>query len=196
MSEKQLRRAFDRSAHGRGRPGDTLLTDLETRLDALVLRAGLARTIYQARQFVSHGHILVNGGRVDIPSYRVRPGAVISVTARSRTKPPFLEAARGRTRAGAASPATCGPTTPRSPRGFCACPTRGDPGHLRRATRRGYSLPLAAQDVGDRGTEVLEQAGELVVQFDPHLGDPGVAEAREPGARLVDREPCPAPASS
>jgi small subunit ribosomal protein S4 len=95
VGEKQLRRAFERSARGAGRTGDTLLADLETRLDALVLRAGFARTIYQARQFVSHRHILVNGGRVDIPSYRVRPGSVISVAARSRRLPPFVEAAAG-----------------------------------------------------------------------------------------------------
>ncbi|GAB3971194.1 hypothetical protein GCM10029978_045920 [Actinoallomurus acanthiterrae] len=95
MSEKQLRRAFERSARGKGRTGDALLADLETRLDALALRAGFPRTIYQARQFVSHRHILVNDGRVDIPSYRVRPGSVIRVAERSRTMPPFLEAAAG-----------------------------------------------------------------------------------------------------
>ncbi|GAA4612508.1 30S ribosomal protein S4 [Actinoallomurus liliacearum] len=95
VSEKQLRRAFERSTRGEGRTGDTLLADLETRLDALVLRAGFARTIYQARQFVSHRHILVNGARVNVPSYRVRPGSVISVAERSRTMPPFLEAAAG-----------------------------------------------------------------------------------------------------
>jgi small subunit ribosomal protein S4 len=95
VSEKQLRRAFDRSARGAGKTGDALVTDLETRLDALVLRAGFARTIYQARQFVSHQHFLVNGDRVDIPSYRVRPGSVISVAERSRTMPPFVVAAAG-----------------------------------------------------------------------------------------------------
>jgi small subunit ribosomal protein S4 len=95
VSERQLRRAFDRSARGTGKTGEALIADLETRLDALVLRAGFARTIYQARQFVSHRHILVDGARVDIPSYRVRPGSVITVTGRSRTRPPFVEAAAG-----------------------------------------------------------------------------------------------------
>jgi small subunit ribosomal protein S4 len=95
VSEKQLRRAFDRSARGAGRTGDALLADLETRLDAVVLRAGFARTIYQARQFVSHRHILVNGERVNVPSYRVRPGSVISVAEHSRAMPPFREAAAG-----------------------------------------------------------------------------------------------------
>jgi small subunit ribosomal protein S4 len=95
VSEKQLRRAFARSVRRTGRTGDALLTDLEIRLDALVLRAGFARTIYQARQFVSHNHILVDGERVNIPSYRVRPGSVIGVADRSRTLPPFVEAAAG-----------------------------------------------------------------------------------------------------
>jgi small subunit ribosomal protein S4 len=95
ISEKQLRRAFSRSAHGTGRTGDVLLADLETRLDALIMRAGFARTIYQARQFVSHGHIQVNGRRVNIPSYRVRPGELITVAPKSRTMVPFVEAAAG-----------------------------------------------------------------------------------------------------
>ncbi|RAY16007.1 30S ribosomal protein S4 [Actinomadura craniellae] len=95
MSEKQLRRAFDRAARRTGRTGDVLLADLETRLDAVVLRAGFARTIYQARQFVSHRHVEVDGARVNIPSYRVRPGAVVTIAERSRTKPPFVLAAAG-----------------------------------------------------------------------------------------------------
>jgi small subunit ribosomal protein S4 len=95
VGEKQLRRAFDRSARGSGKTGEALLADLETRLDALVLRAGFARTIYQARQFVSHQHILVDGKRVNIPSFRVRPGSVITVADRSRAMTPFVEAAAG-----------------------------------------------------------------------------------------------------
>lgn len=61
-----------------------MLTDLETRLDALVLRAGFARTTAQARQFVVHRHILVDGNIVDRPSYRVKPGQTIPVKARAR----------------------------------------------------------------------------------------------------------------
>jgi ribosomal 50S subunit-recycling heat shock protein len=69
--------------------------DLETRLDAVVLRAGFSRTIYQARQAVSHGHVTVNGQRVDRPSFHVRPGDVIEVAASSRSKTPFVIAATG-----------------------------------------------------------------------------------------------------
>lgn len=95
ISEAQLRLAFARARRSRGKTGEALLADLETRLDALVLRAGFARTIYQARQVVSHQHIAVNGHRVDRPSYHVRPGDSIAVAARSRSKAPFEIAATG-----------------------------------------------------------------------------------------------------
>ena len=72
-----------------------MLTDLETRLDALVLRAGFARTTAQARQFVVHRHILVDGNIVDRPSYRVKPGQTIQVKAKSQTMVPFQAAAEG-----------------------------------------------------------------------------------------------------
>lgn len=92
VSEAQLRRAFDRAAKAGGKTGEALIADLESRLDATVLRAGFARTIYQARQFVVHRHITVNGSRVDKPSYRVRPGDVVGVTERSRNMIAFQEA--------------------------------------------------------------------------------------------------------
>ena len=95
VSETQLRRAFDRARRSGGKTGEALIQDLESRLDATVLRAGFARTIYQARQFVTHQHVLVNGRRVDRPSYRLRPGDWISVAERSRTKEPFQVAASG-----------------------------------------------------------------------------------------------------
>jgi small subunit ribosomal protein S4 len=95
ISETQLRRAFVAAARGSGKTGEALVADLETRLDALVLRSGLARTIYQARQAVTHRHVTVNGVRVDKPSYRLRPGDVIGIADRSRAKPPFLLAATG-----------------------------------------------------------------------------------------------------
>ena len=95
LSEAQLRLALAKAMRGGQNPGAALLADLETRLDALVLRAGFARTIYQARQAVSHGHITVNGRRVDRPSYRVRPGDRIEVAAGSKPKTPFLLAATG-----------------------------------------------------------------------------------------------------
>lgn len=64
---------------------------LETRLDALVLRSGLAPTIFAARQAVTHGHITVNGGKATIPSMRLKPGDVIAVRGRSRKSPLFSE---------------------------------------------------------------------------------------------------------
>ncbi len=95
LSEGQLRRAFAQAARREGKTGEALIVDLETRLDALVLRAGLARTIYQARQAVTHRHVTVNGRRLDRPSARLSPGDVIAVAPGSRMKPPFLAAAAG-----------------------------------------------------------------------------------------------------
>ena len=74
ISEKQLRAAYEKATRTAGQTGNAMLTDLETRLDNLVLRAGIARTTAQARQFVVHRHILVDGNIVDRPSYRVKPG--------------------------------------------------------------------------------------------------------------------------
>ncbi len=96
VSETALRRAFERARRSRsGKTGEALVVELETRLDAVVLRSGLARTVYQARQFVVHRHIAVNGQRVDRPSYQVRPGDQVAVLARSRDKAPFRLAAAG-----------------------------------------------------------------------------------------------------
>jgi small subunit ribosomal protein S4 len=95
ISEKQMRRAYDDAHRGEGKTGETMVTLLERRLDATVHRAGLARTIYQARQLVAHGHFLVDGHKVDRPSYRLKPGQVIEVRERSRQKPPFVIAASG-----------------------------------------------------------------------------------------------------
>jgi small subunit ribosomal protein S4 len=95
IREAQLRNAFTKAAKVEGKTGEALIVDLERRLDALVLRAGFARTIYQARQFVVHRHVLVNGRRVDRPSYRLRPGDVITIAERSRAMVPFQVAATG-----------------------------------------------------------------------------------------------------
>ncbi|MFI0479209.1 30S ribosomal protein S4 [Actinomadura sp. 9N215] len=95
IREAQLRNAFAKAAKTGGKTGEALIVDLERRLDATVLRAGFARTIYQARQFVVHRHILVNGRRVDRPSYRLRPGDVITVAPRSRAMDAFQIAAAG-----------------------------------------------------------------------------------------------------
>jgi small subunit ribosomal protein S4 len=95
ISETQLRRAFDRARRSGGKTGEALITQLESRLDATVLRAGFARTIYQARQTVSHQHVTVNGRRVDRPSYQVQPGDHVAIAERSKAKPPFQVAASG-----------------------------------------------------------------------------------------------------
>lgn len=95
LREQQLRAAVRRAVRRPEPTGQALLVNLETRLDALVLRAGLASTTAQARQMVSHGHIRVDGQKVDKPSYRVRPGQVIEVAERSRGMLPFQAAAAG-----------------------------------------------------------------------------------------------------
>jgi small subunit ribosomal protein S4 len=84
INERQFRRIFDDAAKMKGVHGENFMVLLESRLDNLVYRLGLARTRRQARQLVSHGHILVGGKRVDIPSYRVKPGEAISVREKSR----------------------------------------------------------------------------------------------------------------
>lgn len=95
VNERQLRRAFADALRAEGKTGENLVVLLERRLDATVLRAGLARTIYQARQLVTHGHLRVDGAKVDRPSYRLRADQVITVKDTSRTKAPFQLAAAG-----------------------------------------------------------------------------------------------------
>ncbi|WP_329458778.1 30S ribosomal protein S4 [Streptomyces sp. NBC_01497] len=95
ISERQMARAYDRARKAGGKTGEALVIELERRLDALILRSGIARTIYQARQMVVHGHIEVNGQKVDKPSFRVRPDDVVMVRERSRTKVPFQVAREG-----------------------------------------------------------------------------------------------------
>jgi small subunit ribosomal protein S4 len=81
--EKQFRRYYKEAARRPGITGDNLLQLLEQRLDNVVWRSGLAATRPQARQLVNHGHFLVNGKKVDIPSYQVKPGDVVTVKERS-----------------------------------------------------------------------------------------------------------------
>jgi small subunit ribosomal protein S4 len=92
IHERQLRNYFDKAQRKKGNTGDNLLQMLEMRLDAVVLRGGLARTIYAARQLVTHGHILVNGKRVDVPGYTAAVGDVISVKPKSLQLPGIQEA--------------------------------------------------------------------------------------------------------
>jgi len=82
--EKQFRRYYQNAAKAKGMTGENLLRILETRLDNVVWRSGFAATRPQARQLVNHGHFQVNGKKVDIPSYAVRGGDVITVKERSR----------------------------------------------------------------------------------------------------------------
>lgn len=84
LNERQFRNLFDEAGRMPGVHGENFMVLLECRLDNLVYRLGLARTRRQARQLVNHGHILVNGRRVNIPSYRVKVNEVIGVRERSR----------------------------------------------------------------------------------------------------------------
>jgi small subunit ribosomal protein S4 len=87
--EKQFRRYFKEAANRPGRTGENILTILESRLDNVVYRAGLARTRRAARQLVTHGHFEVNGKRVDVPSYRVEAYDIITVRKQSVETFPF-----------------------------------------------------------------------------------------------------------
>ena len=95
IREAQLRKTFQEAKRTEGLTGETLVELLEMRLDALVLRAGFARTMAQARQLVVHRHILVDGQRVDRPSFRVKPGQMIHVHEKSERTEPFQVAAAG-----------------------------------------------------------------------------------------------------
>ena len=89
VMEKQFVRYYKEAAKRPGKTGETLLTILESRLDNVIYRAGLARTRRHSRQLVSHGHFEVNGKRVDVPSYRVEQYDIITVRKQSVEKFPF-----------------------------------------------------------------------------------------------------------
>jgi small subunit ribosomal protein S4 len=101
LQERQFRRAFDEAARRAGRPGENLLQGLERRLDNVVYRLGFAGTRAQARQFVTHGHVLLNGRKVDRPSYSVKAGDVIAL----RHAAPVEPAVRSATELGGRVPA-------------------------------------------------------------------------------------------
>lgn len=84
VSERQMRRYYERATRKTGVTGEELIRQLETRLDAIVLRLGFALSQRQARQLVSHGHVRVDGRRVDVPSFQVRPGQTIELTEKGR----------------------------------------------------------------------------------------------------------------
>jgi len=104
VQERQFRRYFAGASRKKGVTGEELIRLLETRLDSLVLRLGFAQTMRQARQLVSHGHVLVDGKRLNVPSAAVRPGQAIAASASAKNfisvreamevtpdPPPYLE---------------------------------------------------------------------------------------------------------
>lgn len=93
IREKQFRRYYEEAVKAKGITGEKLLQLLELRLDNTVFRGGLSMSRDQARQFVNHGHFQVNGRKVDIPSYRLKPGDVIEVRERSRNVGRIVESA-------------------------------------------------------------------------------------------------------
>jgi len=93
LTEKQFRRIYGEAERVRGDTGENLIGLLERRLDAVVYRAKFVPTVFAARQFVNHGHVTVNGNRVNIPSYRVKEGDVIEVRDKSKQLAIVMEAA-------------------------------------------------------------------------------------------------------
>ena len=91
LTEKQFRRIYAEAERVRGDTGENLVGLLESRLDAVVYRAKFAPTVFAARQFVNHGHVTVNGRRVNIPSYRCAAGDVVEVREKSRQMTVLLE---------------------------------------------------------------------------------------------------------
>ncbi|QQR40307.1 30S ribosomal protein S4 [Devosia rhizoryzae] len=92
VTEKAFKRLYTEAARVKGDTGENLIGLLESRLDAIVYRAKFVATVFAARQFVSHGHVLVNGKRVNIPSYQVKIGDKIEVRERSKQLTVVLEA--------------------------------------------------------------------------------------------------------
>ena len=92
ITEKQFRNLFQKASKIRGNTSENLIELLERRLDAAVYRMKFVTTIFAARQFVSHGHVKVNGNKVTIPSYNLQDGDVIEVKEKSRDMPIVLEA--------------------------------------------------------------------------------------------------------
>ena len=92
LTEKQFRRIYSEAERLRGDTGEMLIGLLERRLDAVVYRAKFVPTVFAARQFVNHGHVEVNGRRVNIPSYRIKEGDVISLRSKAKDMALVLEA--------------------------------------------------------------------------------------------------------
>jgi small subunit ribosomal protein S4 len=92
VGERQFRGYFAKASRRKGVTGEELLRLLETRLDAVVLRLGFAQTMRQARQLVSHGHMRVDGKRIDVPSASVRPGQTVEASPAAKNFLPVVEA--------------------------------------------------------------------------------------------------------
>jgi len=92
LTEKQFRKTYDEAARRKGNTSELLIGLLEQRLDAIVYRAKFVPTVWAARQFVNHGHVTVNGKKVNIASYRVKLGDVVEVKEKSRNMALVLEA--------------------------------------------------------------------------------------------------------
>lgn len=92
ISERQFRKIYDEASRAKGSTSEQIIGLLERRLDALVYRAKFVPTVFAARQFVSHGHVTVNGKRVTIPSYRLRIGDVVEVREKAKQLALVLEA--------------------------------------------------------------------------------------------------------
>jgi len=92
VTEKAFKKLYTEAARVKGDTGENLIGLLESRLDAIVYRAKFVATVFAARQFVSHGHILINGKRVNIPSYQVKVGDKIEVRDRSKQLAVVIEA--------------------------------------------------------------------------------------------------------
>lgn len=91
ITERQFRRIYQEAARRKGDTSENLIALLESRLDTVVYRMGIVPTVFAARQFVSHGHVLVNGKRVNISSYTLEEGDVVEVREKSRQLPVVLE---------------------------------------------------------------------------------------------------------
>ncbi len=93
ITEKQFKRTYEEASRKKGDTSENLIGLLESRLDAIVYRMKFVPTVFAARQFVNHGHVKVNGNRVNIPSYRCKPGDEVEVKDKSKTMGIVLEAA-------------------------------------------------------------------------------------------------------
>lgn len=98
ITEKQFRKAYHEASRIKGDTSENLIGLLESRLDAIVYRSGIVPTIFAARQFVNHGHVMVDGKKVDISSYKVKPGQVIEVRNKSKQLLIVLESLQSKER--------------------------------------------------------------------------------------------------